>query len=59
MRKDFTVRGLIYITEMGLKKTDLRVQITKDSIGSTISIDNGQIMFQVPLEQIEAALKEE
>jgi len=57
MRKDFMVRGLIYITEMGLKKTDFRVQITKDSTGSTISIDNGQIMFQVPLEQIEEALK--
>lgn len=58
MRKDFTVRGLIYITEMGLKKTDFRVQITKDSVGPTMSIDNGQIMFTVPLEQIEAALKE-
>lgn len=56
MRKDFTVRGLIYITGMGLKKTDFRVQITKDSIGSTISIDNGQIMFTMPLKPIEAAL---
>lgn len=58
MRKDFTVKGITFTAKNGIKKAvaTFRVQISKDDVGSTISIDNGQIMFTMPLKPIEEAL---
>lgn len=60
MRQKYSVRGGIYDDRTRqMKPATLYVQISNDGIGKTLSIDNGKIMFSVPYEPIEAAMRKE
>ena len=56
--KEVSVKGMEYndLTRR-LSVTKLRVIVTNDEKGKSISIDNGAIQFSIPFEPIEEYLK--
>lgn len=58
MKQAFSIQGMIYNDpSREFYPAVLNVQITNDSVGKTLSIDNGIMMFSVPFEPIETAMQ--
>ena len=49
--KEIKVNG-IQNSPLGMIETTLHVLITNDSIGKTLSVDNGTIQFTIPMDNI-------
>lgn len=56
--KEILVRGIVYIdATQKLQLKELRVIITNDERGKTLSIDDGAVQFSIPFEKIEKYLR--
>jgi len=56
INKLFKVNGL-QGSPMGIVAKELRVIVTNDKDGKTLTVDNGTIQFTIPMDSIAAYLK--
>lgn len=59
MSKLFKVDGLVYDGKTSMRREKLNVRMINDKLGKTLSIDNGNMQFIIPLEPIEKFMKME
>lgn len=58
MKKIINIKGMV-TDNLGIRVTNLEVMITSDTVGKSLSINDGNTQFTVPLEPVIDSLNED